>query len=200
MPAWTRLGSSTALALAAWACAPAADWNLVSILVALGMALGLAGDILLSGVVPLKHPMPAAMGAFGLGHVAYCAALLLLGAGLGASPARGMLPLLAYLAFVAGGWYLTVQRGRPREPLRLAALPYALLLASTAGLAAGLAVQHATVWPAAIGGALFVVSDLIVAARRFGGVRLAAMDDIVWLTYGLGQALIVFGVNLALEV
>ncbi len=199
IPRWARLGSSLALALAAWAWALENGWNVIAILVALGMALGLRGDILLSGVTPLKKPLPAAMAAFGLGHVMYCAALLLLGAGLGASPTIGVFPWLAYLTIGVGGWYLAVQRGHPREVLRLTALPYALLLASTAGLAAGLAVQSPAVWPAAIGGSLFLFSDLMVAVQRFSGVRFPAMDDVVWLTYGPGQALIVFGVNAVLR-
>jgi hypothetical protein len=81
--------------------------------------------------------------------------------------------------------------------LHRAALPYALLLASTAGLATGLAVQAPAFVPLAIGGGLFLLSDLILAARLFNGVYFYLIGDIVWLTYGPAQALIVYSVSSA---
>jgi hypothetical protein len=82
--------------------------------------------------------------------------------------------------------------------LHWVALPYALLLASTAGVATGLALQDTAFWPMAAGAALFLLSDLILAAQLFNGRRFRLIDDVIWLTYGPGQMLIVYSVAAAL--
>ena len=105
-------------------------------------------------------------------------------------------PLLAWLAVGAAGWYLAVYRGRQRTGVVWAALPYALLLSTTAGLAAAVALRSPALWPLALGAALFLLSDLILAARVFGGVEFRHIQDIIWLTYGPGQALLVYGLHL----
>ena len=100
------------------------------------------------------------------------------------------------------GWYLAVFRGQEkRSALHWMALPYALLLASTAGVVTGLAVQDPVFWPMAIGAALFVLSDLIIAGRLFNPRPLGSqrhsdlIDNTIWLTYGPGQMLIVYSVG-----
>jgi hypothetical protein len=103
---------------------------------------------------------------------------------------------------VAGliGWYFAVFRGQPkRSALHWVALPYALLLASTAGVATGLAIQEAALWPMAVGAALFLVSDLILAAHLFNGWFFPLIEDAIWLTYGPGQMLIVYSVGSAMN-
>jgi YhhN family len=45
--------------------------------------------------------------------------------------------------------------------------------------------------PAAIGAALFLVSDLILAATLFSGKTFPLSGGLVWLTYRPAQALIV---------
>ena len=78
--------------------------------------------------------------------------------------------------------------------LHLAALPYALLLASTAGFATGLALQSALFIPLALGAGLFLISDLILATQLFNKAYFWLISDVVWLTYGPGQMLIVFSI------
>ena len=103
-------------------------------------------------------------------------------------PARRRPRLLIGLA----GWYFVVFRGQQATALHWAALPYALLLASTAGLASGLALQARSFIPLALGGALFLTSDLILAAQLFNGLSFFLVGSVVWLTYGPAQALIVY--------
>jgi hypothetical protein len=202
MPAWTRVGSSLALVAAAWSWyaatrdGPAAGFALP---IALGMTLGCIGDLFLAGWPPLAQPVLGGIAAFGAGHVAYIAALLWLGgrAGLDA-PAPRWAALLAWLALGAAGWYLVVLRGRKPSVLRWAALPYALLLAGMAGLAGGLALQAPALVPLAAGGALFLLSDLILAGQLFSGLRFPLIGDVIWLTYGPAQLLIVYATGLAL--
>ena len=97
-------------------------------------------------------------------------------------------------------WYLVVYRGGEPSALHFAALPYALLLASTAGFATGLALQSPAFVPLALGAALFLLSDLILASEVFNGRSFPLIGDVIWLTYGPAQALIVYSVNAALLV
>jgi hypothetical protein len=54
--------------------------------------------------------------------------------------------------------------------------------------------------PLALGAALFLASDLLVAGEHFGRMRFPHIGDAVWLTYGPAQMLIVYAVNSALVV
>jgi len=199
MPAWTGLGSSAGLVVAGW------SWICISrgsgaekyaLLIAVGMTLGLVGDLCMARLMPLSQPVLGGMAAFGLGHMAYIAAALMLAIQSGlTSPGPLYGAWLGWLAIGVAGWYFVVWRGQKPGTLHWAALPYALLLASTAGAATGLAVQAATLLPFAVGGALFLVSDLILASRLFSGRRFPWIDDVVWLTYGPGQMLIVYSIG-----
>ena len=73
------------------------------------------------------------------------------------------------------------------------ALPYTMLLAGTAGISSGLALQDRRLFGLALDGALFLVSDLMLAFGMFWG-HFAHQTESVWLTYGPGQMLIVFSV------
>lgn len=202
MPTWTRIGFSLTLVAAAWGWylftrdGPAGGYTL---LIALGMTLGCAGDVALASLLPLREPVLAAIGAFGLGHVAYILALLRFGddAGLAAAGPRYS-ALAVWLLIGLAGWYLVVARGRKLTPLRWAALPYALLLAGTAGLATGLALQADAFLPAALGGAFFLISDVILAGQLFSGLTFPLIGDAIWLTYGTAQALLVYGADAAM--
>jgi hypothetical protein len=212
MPRWTRIGSSLVLVLATWCGVAFLTGTLAggySLLIAIGMTLGFVGDLFMAklmGFVPLKEPVLGGIAAFGLGHVAYIVGILRLGdqAGLNASTPR----LVAWLVSLFVGvvlWYVVVIRGQKSvKALHWAALPYALLLASTMGCAAGLAVQNGAFIPLALGAALFLSSDLILAGQLFSGLRfppaLPRIDDVIWLTYGPAQMLIVFSVYPALQV
>ena len=76
------------------------------------------------------------------------------------------------------------------------ALPYSLLLATTAGIATYLALEDRRFSLLAVGAVLFLVSDLILAFRLFHG-EFALATHAVWLTYGPGQMLIVYSIGTA---
>ena len=201
MPAWTRMGSSVVLVILGW------SWFTFSrhgptrrfaLLLAIGMTCGLIGDLVLSGLFPGGENVLAGIAAFGLGHVCY-----IVGA-VGWSRRSGLddrkirwVSLVAWWAIGLVGWYVVVLRGQEATMLHWAALPYALLLASTAGMATSLAVQDRAYVPFAIGGALFLVSDLILAAELFNDADFRFIGDVIWFTYGVGQMLIVMTAGVA---
>jgi hypothetical protein len=194
MPTWTRLASSLVLVVAAWVWL-AVNRNSYTLLIAIGMTLGFIGDLFMARLLPVKEPVLGGMAAFGLGHVAYIATFLLLGkqAGLDAAVARYG-SWLVWLFVGAVGWYVVVFRGQKPTTLHYAALPYALLLASTAAFATALALQQPNFIPLVIGTALFLLSDLILAAQLFNHAYFPLIGDVIWLTYGPAQALIVYSV------
>jgi hypothetical protein len=204
MPMWTRIASSAVLVLAAWsgyAVSRGTTTSLFALLIAVGMTFGLIGDLFMARLLPVSGYVLLGMGAFGLGHVAYIAGGILYGNHHGLAEAGTRYGLLAvWLVVGLIGWYLAVFRGqKKRSALHWVALPYALLLASTAGVATGLAVQEAALWPMAAGAALFLLSDLILAAHLFNGCFFPLIEDAIWLTYGPAQMLIVYSVGSALN-
>jgi hypothetical protein len=204
MPLWTRLASSAVLVMAAWSwylVGRGTTTSLFALLIAVGVTLGLVGDLFMARLLPVSGYMLLGMGAFGLGHVSYIAGGILYGNqhGLAESGTRyGIWALWLVMGLI--GWYLAVFRGQSqRSALHWVALPYTLLLASTAGVATGLAVQDPALWPMAAGAALFLLSDLILAARLFNGWFFPLIEDAIWLTYGPGQMLIAYSVGSAMN-
>lgn len=201
MPTWTRIASSFFLVIAAWSWVAFSRGSLVAtfaLLIALGMSLGFIGDLFMAGLLPRGRSVIGGMAAFGLGHLFYISAILTLSNQLGldaAVPRWGA--LFAWLMIGALGWYFVVFRGQKATTLHWAALPYALLLAATAGFATGLALQTAAFAPLATGAVLFLLSDLILAAELFNNARFPFIGDVIWLTYGPAQMLIIYSVGAA---
>ncbi len=133
--------------------------------------------------------------AFGLGHIAYIMACFEAArvANLRDRRARRV-SLNAWLLVAVVGWYVIVYLAPDEKtrPLVFPALPYSMLLASTAGFATGLAWQSRLFRFIAIGAGLFFVSDMLLAIALFRGALLNA-TALVWLTYSPGQMLIVYG-------
>jgi len=201
MPTWTCMGSSAALVAIGWTGyafirrRPAAGFAL---LLAVGMTCGFLGDLALAGLLPGGENVLAGIAAFGLGHVCYIAAAVYWSGRAGLVDRRPRwFALVVWWAIGLGGWYFVVFRGQDPTALHWAALPYALLLATTAGMATGMAAQERAFLPFAVGGALFLVSDLILAAELFNEVEFRSIGDVIWLTYGIGQMLIVTSVGAA---
>lgn len=194
MRRWTRLGSSLALALASWGwllSGGGREGSQVAML-AIGISLGLLGDLFMASLLPVVQPALAGMAAFALGHIAYCSAFLALAGRADVRPSAKALALAAWLTLGAIGWYLVIYRSGSPGLLHWAALPYSLLLAGTAGLSLGLATGRTVFAATALGGALFFLSDLLIAAGLFRNLRRPYLDDLVWLTYGPAQMLIVY--------
>jgi hypothetical protein len=159
-------------------------------LAAAGMGCGFLGDLIMARVVPLPHHVIFGMLAFGVGHGCYIGATahhLARRDALRTVP----LPLLASWIVGAAGWYGVARNPAQPGVLNRAALAYALLLASMSGMSAALAARDRQYLSLAIGGALFFISDLILAGELFRDLFFPHIGDAIWMTYLTGQGLIV---------
>jgi hypothetical protein len=195
IPRWARMASSFCLVIGAWIWFAVSQGTQVAGLaywVAIGMSLGFVGDLFMAELVPLKPSILFGMAAFGLGHIAYIFGMSRLGLLLHLTFPNWPVLIFWWLLGLFG-WYFVVYFERKPDFLRMAALPYSLLLASTAGIANSLALLDANFILVAIGAGLFLLSDLILAAQLFSEIKFPLIGDAVWLSYGPGQMLIVYG-------
>jgi uncharacterized membrane protein YhhN len=147
------------------------------------LVLGGLGDVALLGASPAAFT--AGLASFLAGHVAWIAALR--GRPGGAPPGRAVTAAAgsAYVAAWGGlNAYLWPRTGRDRWPVAAY---------STVLLAMALTALRSGDRPAAAGGALFLVSDSLLALDRFGHVRLPAHEGWVMSSYAAAQALLAAG-------
>ena len=206
MPTWTRMASSATLVVAAFSWyafsrgTPAGGY---AMLIAIGMTFGFLGDLALAGLLPGGRNVIGGIAAFGIGHIFYIAAFLRYSNQAGLDDPRRWIALAVWLLIGLVGWFFIVYRGAAATGegvtvIHWIALPYALLLATTAGLATGLALADGRFIPLAVGAALFLISDLILAGDMFSGLSFPLIGDVIWLTYGPAQMLIVYSVGYVL--
>ncbi len=201
-----RLGSSVVLVIAAWLWhasyrGSSASWY--TLMIAIGIVLGTIGDFFNAGVlqsfIELPNPVLGGIAAFGLGHIAYIAGCwdVIRKANL-TSIAKMWIAILAWQVIAVIGWLLIVLPSEVEEA-KIAiwpALPYSMLLAGTAGVATGMVLQDRRFTILAVGAALFLFSDLVLAWGMFQG-SIAYQTAAVWIPYGGGQMLIVYAITTA---
>ena len=141
------------------------------------LALGGAGDVALLG--HSDTAFTAGLGSFLAGHVAWVAALRPKSAGVLARRPAAAVPYVA--AWTGLNAYLWPKTGKDRIPV---------LVYSAALLATALAALDTGDKAVATGGALFLLSDALLALEKFGDVHLPAHEGIVMTTYTTGQALL----------
>ncbi len=161
--------------------------------ICVGMILGTLGDFfnanLLSALT--SQGTLAAIIAFGLGHLCYIRAIV--GELCRCEPLRIRPIWISITVWQFVGllsWYAIVYYGEKAREIVWPALGYTLLLSGTAGIATALAVHRRQIWPLALGAALFLLSDLLLAVGMFRG-SYPFRSELVWITYGPGQMLIV---------
>jgi uncharacterized membrane protein YhhN len=141
------------------------------------LALGGLGDVALLGTGDAAFM--AGLGSFLAGHVAWLAALRPRSRGLLAKSPATALPYVA--AWAGLNAYLWPKTGKDRLPV---------LVYSTALLATALAALDTGDNAVATGGALFLVSDALLALEKFGDVHLPVHEGLVMATYTTGQAML----------
>ena len=161
-------------------------------LIALGLAFGALGDLMLAlgGV----RRFLAGVAAFGLGHLAYAGALgwrtLDLGFdGLSGAEVAALGGLVALVASTEV--WLAPRTGELRQPVRA----YVGLIGLMGVVAVLLPAQDGQGW-LRLGAALFILSDLMLALQLFvvkGQVWRLRLALALWPAYWAGQALILYG-------
>lgn len=197
IPRTNKILSSAILVVCAliWWLAGAADTPLAAYaaLLFFGMAFSFLGDVIMAQLLPLPQHVLFGMGAFGLAHVLYISGYLRLGSVLGLQDSRARaigLAVLLLLAVVL--WWTLIRSSQTDAALNYGSLGYALLLAAMAGLAVSLALQEPRFVLLAVGALLFLISDVFLGHRLFQGGTFLLVGDLVWMTYIVGQLLIVF--------
>jgi hypothetical protein len=197
IPRVNKILSSAILVVCAmiWWLAGAADTPLAGYagLLFFGMASSFLGDLIMAQLLPLPQHVLFGMGTFGVAHVLYIGGYLRMGGVLGlqsgAARAAG-LAILLVLAVVL--WWTLIRSPQTSAVLSYGSLGYALLLAAMAGLAVSLAWQETRFVLLALGALVFLVSDVFLGHRLFQGGTFLLVGDLVWMTYIVGQLLIVF--------
>jgi hypothetical protein len=199
-----RMASCLLLAVAAWLAWWALRRSRVAgalALVAIGMTLGFYGDSHVGDRFwwpPFPNKIVGGIILYGLGHLAYVAACVLIGrAERLAGGLRWWMPILAWQAAALVAWAAVALPSSEEPGLRLPTLLYTLLVAATPGFATALAVQRPIFGWMALGGVLFLISDILLAWQVFHQ-PFPFIDELTWINYGGGEMLLVYGAILGL--
>lgn len=180
VPMAGSVAKAAAVAALALVAAGAGLWP-----IALGLALGAAGDFALSRRG--QAAFLAGMAAFALGHLCYAAAFWRAAGGLTLGHWAVLTGLLVLL--LSTEIWLSPRTGALRWPVRGYVGVIGVMAAVAVMLPAGAAVIQ-------IGVASFVASDLLLALRLFvvtDPPRQRALSLVLWPAYWLGQLLILLG-------
>lgn len=203
-PLPVRLGESAVLVVCAFAWALGTrGWPLGGYpwLLLGGMTLGHLGDWNIGRMLGLSQPVVLGMMIFGAGHILYMIGYSRLASALALHDRRAVATGIAiYLVVATLMWWLLVQNPEKGPVMNLGALGYGLLLGAMGGWAAGLAAQDCRFLGLAVGGVLFMVSDVILGAEALRGIQWDLQGETIWITYIVGQTLIVFSPGRALQV
>jgi uncharacterized membrane protein YhhN len=189
-----RLATSVILVGCAWILWSASPLELdtAAMSFAFGMTFGCLGDLILADVVPLPKRMISGIIAFGIGHIFYTIGFISLAAMRGLShPITGSLFWIVYVLASSFLWVVFINNPAKSRMLNIGSLIYAWLISVMAGAAGSLAIQDPRFTLTAIGGALFLLSDLILGNRELRDNGWFLVHDVVWVLYIAGQALIV---------
>ncbi len=204
LPRPVRMALSVTLLAAAlvWWQAGTAGTPLVlfGLWIAAGMAFGLLGDLFMAGlIVPKPRNVIFGILAFGGGHIFYILAFWQAAGVLGLDSGQVWLwSLVIALAAAVLLWLLLIREPGRGPVLNYGTLGYSLLLTAMGGAATALALQDAAFIPLAVGGLLFIVSDLILGSELMRRTHFPAIGDVIWTTYTVGQMLIVYSSAAAL--
>jgi len=200
-----RMFSCLLLAVAAWV----AWWGLrgrrgapAMLLVAIGMSLGFYGDSHVGDRLwwpPFPNAIVGGIVLYGVGHLAYVAASAAIRRNESlVGGRRWWLPIVTWQIVALVGWAAVALTSSQQIGLRVPTLLYTLLVAGTPGFMTALAVQRPIYRWMALGGALFLASDILLAWQVFHGSP-PGIDELIWINYGSGEMLIVYGAIAGLQ-
>ena len=188
-----RLSTSWILVACAWIIFGASSTLLTSaLLIALGMTFGALGDLVLADVIPLPKRMISGILVFSIGHLCYIAGFSQTAHVLGLNdPFSESILWAAFVIVAALLWFFLIYNPAKSRVLNLGSLFYGWLIAIMAGIAAALALADPRFTLTALGGVLFLISDIILGNRELRDNGWFLVHDVIWVLYIVGQALIV---------
>jgi uncharacterized membrane protein YhhN len=194
-----RLSTSWILVACAWIIwATSTTLRAPALLIALGMTFGALGDLVLADVIPLPKRMISGIIVFSIGHLCYIVGFVQTANTLGLNdPFAGSLLWVAFVIVAAFLWFFLIYNPAKSRVLNLGSLFYGWLIAVMAGTATALALADSRFTLTAIGGVLFLISDIILGNRELRDNGWFLVHDVVWIIYITGQALIVLTATVA---
>ena len=188
-----RLSTSWILVVCAWIIwAASTTLRAPALLIALGMTFGALGDLVLADVIPLPKRMISGIVVFSIGHLCYIAGFSRTASVLGLNdPFAGSLLWAVFVIVAVFLWFFLIYNPAKSRVLNIGSLVYGWLIAIMAGTAAALALSDPRFTLTAIGGVLFLISDIVLGNRELRDNGWFLVHDVVWVLYITGQALIV---------
>ena len=160
-----------------------------------GMFLSFAGDLSMAGLIPWPNRLIGGMITFAAVHVLYIVAFVKTGARMqGGSFAQGIwISALLYGSILIVSWLLWIRNPKHHAVLNFGALGYGLWVGGMASFAFASAYARGGVWwVAALGGLLFVLSDLLIGVTEVGGRKIKHAAIWIWATYVTAQMAILY--------
>jgi uncharacterized membrane protein YhhN len=188
-----RLSTSWILAVCAWIIwAASTTLRAPALLIAVGMTFGALGDLVLADVIPLPQRMISGILVFSIGHLCYIAGFSQTARALGLNdPFSESILWAAFVIVAALLWFFLIYTPAKSRVLNIGSLFYGWLIAIMAGTATALALADPRFTFTAIGGVLFLISDIILGNRELRDNGWFLVHDVIWVLYIAGQALIV---------
>ncbi len=188
-----RLSTSLILVACAWIIFSASTTvRTPALLIAVGMSFGALGDLVLAEVIPLPKRMISGILIFSIGHLCYIAGFSQTARLLSLNdPFTESLLWVVFVVIAALLWFFLIYNPAKSRVLNIGSLVYGWLIAIMAGTAAALALSDARFTLTAIGGVLFLISDIILGNRELRDNAWFLVHDVIWVLYITGQALIV---------
>jgi uncharacterized membrane protein YhhN len=188
-----RLSTSWILVVCAWIIwATSSTLRTPALLIALGMTCGAIGDLILAHVIKVPNAMIGGIVTFALGHICYIFGFSQTARILGLSdPFSESLMWVVLVIVAAFLWFFFIYNPAKSRVLNLGSLFYGWFIAIMVGTAAALALADSRFALTAAGGALFLISDIILGNRELRDHGWFLVHDVVWVLYITGQALIV---------
>jgi uncharacterized membrane protein YhhN len=181
--------------------APGTDAARYGWLIMGGLIAGALGDLLLGGIVPIRHAEMVGMGVFGVGHLLYFGAIFDARARLGLSGGLSVLvAALSGAAVVAALWWFAIRERERGTALNAGSLIYGVLLGAVTAAAIATWLASGRLATLAVGLILFLISDVMLARYLVRRRGFPSVRDVVWLVYSAGQVLIACSIGAAVAV
>ena len=169
-----------------------------SIWFAVGMAFSWFGDMTMSQVKPIclwtKNRVVGGMAAFAAAHVFYLIGLFggAAVAGINNSAAITAAAVI-WCATMLFAWFFALRQSKEPFAIKSAGVVYITMVCVIAAMGIGITVYSVRLWPLALGGMLFLVSDVVVGLHDIGKRTIPYLEAVIWGTYAPAQFFLLLG-------